>query len=155
MHKLTKVFPTLDYKIIAIFSNEKKKIFDVKLLMDKYPPFKALEDIYLFFSVRVGPGGYAAIWNDELDISAESLYYEGKKYDPQAENKKVQKTISAWLKHLRKQEKVSQKQLSELSGIPQPAIARIETGKSDPQITTLNRLITPLGYQIKIEKILK
>ena len=155
MHKLSKVYPTLDYTLVAIFTDGKKKEFDVRLLMDKYPQFKVLEDYSLFFSAHVGPGGYAVIWNDQLDISSDSVYYEGKKYDPEARNKKFQKEISDWIKYIRKQEKISQKLLSDLSGVPQPAIARIETGKSDPQLTTLNKLITPMGYQIRIEKIVK
>ena len=62
--KIKFVYPIDNYKIIAFFTDGKKKIFDVKLLIDKYEPFKALEkDPKLFFSARVAPGGYAAVYD--------------------------------------------------------------------------------------------
>ena len=152
--KIKFVYPIDNYKIIAFFTDGKKKIFDVKLLIDKYEPFKALEkDPELFFSARVAPGGYAVMWNDDLDISADSVYYDGKTYDIKKENERILKEVKNYIKFIRKQEKVSQKVLSELSGIPQPAIARIESGNSDPQISTLSRLLSPLGYEIQIVKV--
>ena len=154
--KIKFVYPIDNYKIIAFFTDGKKKIFDVKLLIDKYEPFKALEkDPELFFSARVAPGGYAVMWNDDLDIAADSVYYDGRTYDIKKENAKVLKTIKEYVKFIRKKEKMSQKALSELSGIPQPAIARIESGTSDPQISTLSRMLSPLGYELQIVKMKK
>ncbi|MCD8069352.1 MAG: helix-turn-helix domain-containing protein [Lachnospiraceae bacterium] len=45
---------------------------------------------------------------------------------------------------------LSQRQLAELSGVKQPAIARIESLKSTPQIDTLLKLLAPLGYTLQI-----
>lgn len=45
---------------------------------------------------------------------------------------------------------LSQRQLAELSGVKQPAIARIESLKSTPQIDTLFKLLAPLGYTLQI-----
>ena len=154
--KIKFVYPIDNYEIVAIFTDGKKKIFDVKLLMQKYEPFKVFEsNMELFLSARVGPGGYAVIWNDELDISADSVYYDGRTYDVKKENAKVLKELTKYVKHIRKKEKISQKILSELSGIPQPAIARIESGSSDPQVSTLSRILSPLGYELQIVKIRK
>ena len=41
----------------------------------------------------------------------------------------------------RKELGISQKQLEELSGVKQPVIARIETGKSTPQLDTLLKIL--------------
>lgn len=154
--KIKFVYPIDNYEIVAIFTDGKKKIFDVKLLMQKYEPFKVFEsNMELFLSARVGPGGYAVIWNDELDISADSVYYDGRTYDVKKENAKILKELKKYVKHIRKKEKISQKILSELSGIPQPAIARIESGSSDPQVSTLSRILSPLGYELQIVKIRK
>lgn len=154
--KIKFVYPIDNYQIIAFFTDGKKKIFDVKLLMNKYKPFKVFEtDKELFFSARVAPGGYAIVWNDDLDISADSVYYDGQTYDVKKENARVLKELKKYIKFIRKQEKISQKALSELSGIPQPAIARIESGSSDPQISTLSRLLSPLGYELQIVKVKK
>ena len=32
----------------------------------------------LFNQVRIYAGGYGVVWNDEIDLSAEELYYNGK-----------------------------------------------------------------------------
>lgn len=45
---------------------------------------------------------------------------------------------------------LSQRDLAELSGVKQPAIARLESMKSTPQINTLFKILTPLGYTLSI-----
>ncbi len=45
---------------------------------------------------------------------------------------------------------VSQRQLAEMSGLKQPAIARVESLKSTPQIDTLFKILSPLGYKLDI-----
>ena len=50
----------------------------------------------------------------------------------------------------RKKAKLTQKELSEKSGIIQPSIAKIERQKRSPQVYTLLRLLYPLGYTLKV-----
>ena len=45
---------------------------------------------------------------------------------------------------------LSQRDLAALSGVKQPAIARLESMKSTPQIDTLFKLLNPLGYTISV-----
>jgi ribosome-binding protein aMBF1 (putative translation factor) len=45
---------------------------------------------------------------------------------------------------------LSQRELSEISGVKQPAIARLEGMKATPQIDTLFKVLHPLGYTIEI-----
>lgn len=45
---------------------------------------------------------------------------------------------------------LSQRELAELSGVKQPAIARMENLKSKPQIDTLLKVLVPLGYTLDI-----
>lgn len=45
---------------------------------------------------------------------------------------------------------LSQRDLAELSGVKQPAIARLESMRSTPQIDTLFKVLSPLGYTISI-----
>lgn len=56
---------------------------------------------------------------------------------------------------LRNDNKITQKQLEELSGIKQPMIARIENGDSIPRVDTLLRLLEPMGLTLKIVPIEK
>lgn len=48
---------------------------------------------------------------------------------------------------------LSQRDLAELSGVKQPAIARLESMKSTPQIDTLLKILAPLGYTLSITPI--
>jgi DNA-binding XRE family transcriptional regulator len=45
---------------------------------------------------------------------------------------------------------ISQRELAELSGVKQPAIARIESMKTTPQIDTLLKILAPLGYTLSV-----
>ena len=50
----------------------------------------------------------------------------------------------------REQKGLSQKELAELAGVKQPAIARLESMKATPQIDTLFKVLKPLGYTLAI-----
>ena len=50
----------------------------------------------------------------------------------------------------REQKGLSQKELAELAGVKQPAIARLESMKAPPQIDTLFKVLKPLGYTLAI-----
>ena len=44
----------------------------------------------------------------------------------------------------------TQQTLEELSGVRQPVIARLENNASDPQLTTILRILRPLGKTLTI-----
>ena len=50
----------------------------------------------------------------------------------------------------REQKGISQRQLAEMCGLKQPAIARLEKMQATPQIDTLFRILKPLGYTLEI-----
>ncbi len=51
---------------------------------------------------------------------------------------------------LRQEQGITQKQLEELSGVKQPIIARMETGVNIPQLSTIIRLLAPLGKTLAV-----
>ena len=55
----------------------------------------------------------------------------------------------------REEKGLSQRELAELSGVKQPAIARVESMRTTPQIDTLFKIIIPLGYTLTITPISK
>ena len=69
-----------------------------------------------------------------------------------AERERIQFEISLIGKMIeaREEKGFSQRELAELSGVKQPAIARLESMKATPQIDTLFKLLHPLGYTIGI-----
>jgi ribosome-binding protein aMBF1 (putative translation factor) len=50
----------------------------------------------------------------------------------------------------REKKGLSQRELAEISGLKQPAIARLESLSATPQIDTLFKVLHPLGYTIEI-----
>lgn len=50
----------------------------------------------------------------------------------------------------RQEQGISQKRLEELSGVKQPIIARMEKGTTSPQISTLLKVLAPLGKTLAI-----
>lgn len=45
---------------------------------------------------------------------------------------------------------ITQKQLEEMSGVSQPVIARLERGTTRPKISTVLKLLAPLGKKLAI-----
>ncbi len=54
---------------------------------------------------------------------------------------------------IRKDNNLSQREMGEMSGVIRETIAKIENQVVSPQINTLIRILEPLGYTLKIEKI--
>lgn len=75
----------------------------------------------------------------ELDITPEQ------QAEIQLEMDIIEATIGA-----RKKNKLTQRELSELSGVKQPVIARIEKCVNSPQTSTLIKLLYPMGYTIRV-----
>ena len=50
----------------------------------------------------------------------------------------------------REEKGFSQRELADISGVKQPAIARLESMKTTPQIDTLFKVLHPLGYTLEI-----
>lgn len=53
---------------------------------------------------------------------------------------------------LRLNKKITQKELSNLTGIPQPNIARFEKNTHSSSLSTVLKILDSLGYKLKIEK---
>ena len=124
--KITSVTALPDYVLLVGFSTGEFKQFDLKPLINKYPPFKSLVEVEgLYGQVKIDVGGYGLVW---------------------------QKLVEEFVK-ARKSMGLSQKQLEILSGVPQACIARTEKGITDPQLNTLLRLLEPLGLTLSITNI--
>lgn len=79
------------------------------------------------------------------------LYNTPDYLDP-AEQAKIEFEVALIGKLIEAREKkgLSQKQLADLAGLKQPAIARLESMKATPQIDTLFKILQPLGYKLEI-----
>ena len=129
------------------FQDRKIKKYDMSVLFRKYPQLKALEDRTLFLSGKL-MGTYGIVWNDELDIETETIYQEGelvRKEKPIPPNSAAEAVAYA-----RAKADLSQKQLSELTGIDQSDISKIERGTYNPSVATLERIANALGRRLTI-----
>lgn len=77
-HKIKNVTAYPDYKILVQFSEGITKIYNVKQLIENNSMFKILRNEELFYSVQVDIWGYGIIWSDDIDISCDELFENGK-----------------------------------------------------------------------------
>ena len=70
---------------------------------------------------------------------------------PEEENMiSLEKSLICAVVEAREKKGLTQKQLSELCGIKQPVIARLESAAHSPQINSLLRILKPLGYTLAV-----
>lgn len=72
--KILSVQPLDDKKLLVKFVNGIEKIYDCKPLIEKFEPFKVLENEVFFKQVKVDAGGYGISWNDKVDLSEADLW---------------------------------------------------------------------------------
>ena len=62
----------------------------------------------------------------------------------------LEKQITAATVKAREEKNITQTELSKRTGLKQSAIARFESGKHLPNISTLLKILEPLGYTLKV-----
>ncbi len=75
MKTIANVIPNADWTLSLEFETGEKRLFDVKPLLD-CEAFEELRDLSEFLKVR--NGGYFVAWENEADLSADTLYLESK-----------------------------------------------------------------------------
>jgi hypothetical protein len=68
-----------DYCLLVTFSNNEKRIFDVKPYLS-FAPFRELKNISLFNTVK--PAGLSIEWLHGQDICPDELYYNSVSVNP-------------------------------------------------------------------------
>ncbi|MBQ6752552.1 MAG: helix-turn-helix domain-containing protein [Clostridia bacterium] len=122
------------------------KSYDMKVLFKKYPQLKALKDRKLFTSGKL-LSPYGIVWNDELDIETETIYQEG---ETVGQENAADMSFADAVRKARAEAGISQMQLSELTGIDQSDISKIERGVANPSVSTLQRIAKALGGRLSI-----
>ena len=64
----------------------------------------------------------------------------------------LEKSLIDAVVEAREQSGLTQKQLSELCGVKQPVIARLESAAHSPQINSMIKILKPLGYTLRVVK---
>lgn len=68
-----------EHTLLVEFDNQQKRQYDVTPLFSK-EMFSPLKNTALFKSVKVDAGGYAVVWNEDIDISEYELWQNGQPY---------------------------------------------------------------------------
>ena len=146
-HKATKL-SFLDGTVLELtFQNGEVKEYDMAALFGKYPQLTALTNRDLFLSGRL-MGSYGIIWNDELDIEAETIYEDGRTV--RVEEIPANLMIANAVLSARAKAGISQSELSAATGIDQSDISKIVRGVANPSVNTLSRIATALGAKLSV-----
>lgn len=79
LYKITGVSALPEHRLSVHFWNGVTKIYDMRRTFEKWPQFKELvRNERLFAKVKVDVGGYGIVWNDELDLSCDELWHNGR-----------------------------------------------------------------------------
>lgn len=147
--KARKVYPLDGMTIGVLFEGGIFKKYDLEPLTKKWPVFEALRYRKLFEQARIEAGGYGIVWNEDIDIAAEEIFFNGQDWpDAPSEDEAVAELVALFVE-LRKKAKMTQQQVAEKTGINQPSIARMENGGRAPQLSTILRLFDAVGYKLK------
>ncbi|MCU0545041.1 MAG: DUF2442 domain-containing protein [Oscillatoriaceae cyanobacterium Prado104] len=65
-----------DRTLIIKFTNLEIKKYDISKLLDK-PMFSSLRNPGFFKNFKIERGGYALVWNEDIDLSEYELYQNG------------------------------------------------------------------------------
>ena len=146
-HKAVKLDFREGTELELTFQDGKVKRYDMAVLFEKYPQLSALKDRELFLSGSL-MGAYGIIWNDDLDIETETIYMDGetvRTVKPAASIMAGDAVAAA-----RARKGITQKELSEATGIDQSDISKIERGIANPSIGTLNRIAEALDAKLVV-----
>ena len=130
------------------FLNGVVKRYDILSLSDKFPQLNALKDRDLFLQGKLlGWGG--VIWNDELDISSETVFEEGT--DVSDEYDDIESVVIGYkIKQKRIELNLSQEELANKVGIDQSDLSKIEKGNANPSVKMIARIASGLNGKVSI-----
>lgn len=78
-NKVKEVEPLQNYVLLVTFENGVKKYYDLNPSFKKWKVFCDLINISgLYNNVKVDAGGYGISWNDNIDLSSNELWENGK-----------------------------------------------------------------------------
>lgn len=146
-HKAIKLYLEQNTTLKVLFEDGITKEYDVLSLSKKYPQLNALKDRSLFLKGKLfGWGG--VIWNDDLDLDAETIYEDG--LTVESEDKAAEIILGFNIKQARLKKQLTQEELSKLTNIDQSDISKIEKGILCPSLSTIKKIARGLKEVIRI-----
>lgn len=124
------------------------KRYNILSLAKKFPQLNALKDRKLFEQGKLlGWGG--VVWNDELDVSSETVYKYGKNVSKEYDD--IDSVVLGYkIKVKRTMRLMTQEELAKKIGIDQSDLSKIEKGTANPSLKTLSRIAKGLNAKISL-----
>ena len=125
------------------------KRYNILSLAKKFPELNALKDRKLFEQGKLlGWGG--VIWNDELDVSSETVYKYGKNVTKEYDD--IDNVVLGYkIKVKRTIRLMTQEELARKIGIDQSDLSKIEKGTANPSLKTLSRIAKGLDSKLTFD----
>ena len=138
-----------DVTLEMTFQDGKVIRYDMSKMFNKYPQLEEFRrNRELFINGRLDVGGYAVIWNDDLDFDATRIYDDGELVD--IIETPLNQQIGFLLAKTRDDMNVTQVELSKMSHIDQGDISKIERGIGNPTLAKINKLFKALGKSVSL-----
>ena len=138
-----------DVTVECTFEDGKIIQYDMSRIFRKYPQLEELRrNRDLFLSGKLDIGGYAVVWNEDLDVDTWSIHDCGVVVG-QVEVSLV-KLIGVLVCGYRVELGINQKELAKLSGVDQADISRIEAGKGNPTFKKVEKLFKAMGKTLEV-----
>ena len=133
-----------------IFIDGSIKRYDILDLSNKFPQLNALKDRKLFLKGHL-MGFSGVVWNDELDISAETVYEDGIDVSNEYDDTDITNIVIGYqIKQKRLEQFMSQEELAIKVGIDQSDLSKIERGCMNPSVKMLKKIAKGLGLKLKL-----
>ena len=125
------------------------KRYNILSLAKKFPALNALKDRKLFEQGKLlGWGG--VVWNDELDVSSETVYKYGKNVTKEYDD--IDSVVLGYkIKVKRTIRLMTQEELARKIGIDQSDLSKIEKGTANPSLKTLSRIAKGLDSKLTFD----
>ena len=148
-HRIQNVKMIDSMNIQAVFLTGEIIQYNLQNLFQSLPQFqKLLSDPVLSSKLKVDQGGYGISWSDDLDLDAETIWADGTLIRIESVN--PAKALAGSLARAREYGAMTQKQLSQKTGIYQSDISKIESGNANPSLSTLQRLAEGMNMNLEI-----
>ncbi len=150
MQKAIKLFLKENTTFDLVFLDGAVKRYDILSLADKFPQLNELKNRKLFLKGCLF-GWSGVYWNSKLDISAETVYYDGLDVTNEYDSSKIMNMVVGYsIKEKRLEKELAQMELAYKSGIDQSDLSKIERGALNPSIKMINKVADGLDLNLKV-----
>ncbi len=159
-NKIKRIELLPDFIIKAEFVCNVQKLYDIKALFDKHKAFNPLREIKgLFAQAHIDCGGYGIAWNDDIDIDANEIWYNGNTIlnnedDIQRYLKVVAEETNpeVIVKAINEVAKIKGfNDLAQKMGVGRESLYKSLNGETKPRFETIYKALQALGLRLSVK----